>query len=1552
MNRIYRLVFNRQLGVMQVASELARRASTGTTASPCQPLSSPMRPLALCMSHALLFFAAGSALAAEPVIFNGNDQISTEVVYADGIIVGSNQEGTLTIVDGGHVTADDSAAGAPSLFGQAKGSVGRVIVDGPDAWLKITGEGGAAYDYAELVVGEEGTGELRIVNGGRVEGGGLETQITFARLAGSSAGLVVDGSGSLLQTGYLLFGGAGTGSATVSNGGRIAATRSTGLPDIIVAESPGSQFRLDVLGTGSELTAADSMYLGRGGSATLNIQDGARADVAGTLLAAEGAQSTGDITVSGAGSSLRVGRGLTLAQSGQGSLTVTDGATVTTGALWTSYYSGSSSTLLVEGAGSTVSTGTQSLLIGRAGTSDLSISQGGQVLVGDAMIGTSGGSSGTIVVDGASSKLTASGDFTVGDSGSGELIVRNGGQVSAASMILSDALTTASDGTVGKVSVDGQGSALTIADDGLLTVGGAGNGTFEITNGGHVTAGHLAIGGSGSAYTPSNVLSISGAASALEVKQDLRVGSDTNGRLQISDGAQVVAGSVIQGEGEYQSDTISGGVIEIDGQGTRLTAGEMDLRSQFTLKAGAAVSADTVTFANAPIGSDTAVITGPGTTLTVKDAFAVAGNVDVTDGAVVQAGSLQDGYESNQLRGVQLRISGAGSTFTSNGDITFSSPLGSSHTILLSDAGYLSAGSHVLRLAGTSSELAFGATGHDDEAQAPGQLDAGTSIELDQLASLVLNHTANDFQLANTLASVGYNASANFAGSLLSKAGTTRLTGDLHAFNGDITVQGGKLVLASDMNTLPPAYSIDQDIGEDFQSVDVTGNGALVIDGNLGYLWQINPGTGIETRGSTDVTVRGEAAGQAPVLAGSGRVAGTVRVGDGGVISPGDGSSGTFTIDGDLYFTGVTADRASVFAVDVKSDGTSDKLMVTGVADLRDNDDGATPSEVLVAMLDPATSYQNGQQYTILHADGGVQDTFSSVRSQSAFLTPTLTYTPNDVVLTLAMDTSSLQMTVGDGQTLSGNDSYSSVQVLSGGRLSPGTSDAPIGMLTFNGDLSFAAGAFYDVDLRGTADSAGATATSSVNDLINVTGKATLSGGTVQVTALDPQTSYQDGHSYTILHADGGVAGNFAEVTSKSAFLVPTLSYTANDVAVAIKLTTAGTPGGGGDDGGGAGDGGGDGDGDGGDGGNVSPPPPIFETVANSRNQYNVAVALDTLPQQGDGLALYNRLLMLDADSARAAFGSLSGEIHTAVRAGLLEDRFVREGVGQRLAGQAAASGREGIVGWISGSGVSGRIDGDGNAAKMQGRREGILAGVDFALGEDSLLGLAGGHQEITRQVREWESDADIDADAIGLYAASRFGALQLHGGVDYTDYDVRSRRQAVVGTAADTLRGDYDAHATAVYSEAGWTFGAQALSVTPYLNVAYTRLETDGVTESGGSSALEVASSKDELLTSTLGARLAWDISEGVGDDALLVAGLAWQNASGELKADNRARFVAGSEEFRSYGTPLARNVGIAEVGVGVNVGGSGRVSLAAQGRAGDGQREFGAQLNWQWRF
>ena len=58
------------------------------------------------------------------------------------------------------------------------------------------------------------------------------------------------------------------------------------------------------------------------------------------------------------------------------------------------------------------------------------------------------------------------------------------------------------------------------------------------------------------------------------------------------------------------------------------------------------------------------------------------------------------------------------------------------------------------------------------------------------------------------------------------------------------------------------------------------------------------------------------------------------------------------------------------------------------------------------------------------------------------------------------------------------------------------------------------------------------------------------------------------------------------------------------------------------------------------------PSPALFTTIAQTHNQYATAGGLDTLAQTGSSLALYNTLLMLSTDEARAAFDSLSsGEL-------------------------------------------------------------------------------------------------------------------------------------------------------------------------------------------------------------------------------------------------------------------------------------------------------------------
>ncbi|MCC8606238.1 autotransporter domain-containing protein [Xanthomonas vesicatoria] len=563
---------------------------------------------------------------------------------------------------------------------------------------------------------------------------------------------------------------------------------------------------------------------------------------------------------------------------------------------------------------------------------------------------------------------------------------------------------------------------------------------------------------------------------------------------------------------------------------------------------------------------------------------------------------------------------------------------------------------------------------------------------------------------------------------------------------------------------------------------------------------------------------------------------------------------------------------------------------------------------------------------------------------------------------------SSIAVVTGEG-ILAGNARLGDTFLGDGGTLSPGQNG--IGKMTFDGDLYLSANnglgatisgtSFYDVDVLGNGQN-DQLAVSGTAYLGRTSGLTNTADAALRVTALDPSVSYQNGQTYTILEAAGGVQGRFDQVTSRSAFIDPSVVYTANQVqlTLAVKDTTPpvtpappvdpGTP--------------------------VTPvdpvtpvtpappiapvtpvapiaPPLVFGTVAISGNQRATAAALDTLRQSGDALALYNGLLIMDADTARAAFDDLSGEVHASNRALLLEDRFLREGISQRLRQAPDFTEDGGASAWVAGSGASNRQDGDGSAARARQNRDGLMAGVDWSFGERWTVGLAAGAESLRQQLQARNASSDVDAVHAGLYGGYRGEAVWINGAASYADYQIDTERTVGVGTGiAQRLGGRYDADAVSAFVEGGWDFELGALTLTPHVAAAYTRLSTDAGVEAGGSAALAIDASKDEVWTSTAGVRASWDISGGLQDGARLEAGLAWQNAAGELRADSRQRFVAGSSAFTVGGVPLARNVGIAELGVSLNTSANSRLSLVGQGRAGDGQREVGAQLNWKVAF
>jgi fibronectin-binding autotransporter adhesin len=122
------------------------------------------------------------------------------------------------------------------------------------------------------------------------------------------------------------------------------------------------------------------------------------------------------------------------------------------------------------------------------------------------------------------------------------------------------------------------------------------------------------------------------------------------------------------------------------------------------------------------------------------------------------------------------------------------------------------------------------------------------------------------------------------------------------------------------------------------------------------------------------------------ILAGSGTIGGLLA--NGGIVAPGN-SIGTLTVNGN-----VVQNAGNVYQVEVNAAGQGDRINASGTA---------TINGAAVQVLAASGSYANSTTYTILNATGGVSGTYSGVTSNFAFLTPTLTYDPNNVFLTLAL---------------------------------------------------------------------------------------------------------------------------------------------------------------------------------------------------------------------------------------------------------------------------------------------------------------------------------------------------------------------------------------------------------------------------------------------------------------------------------------------------------------------------------------------------------------------
>ncbi|MEP9378736.1 autotransporter domain-containing protein [Aquabacter sp. CN5-332] len=470
------------------------------------------------------------------------------------------------------------------------------------------------------------------------------------------------------------------------------------------------------------------------------------------------------------------------------------------------------------------------------------------------------------------------------------------------------------------------------------------------------------------------------------------------------------------------------------------------------------------------------------------------------------------------------------------------------------------------------------------------------------------------------------------------------------------------------------------------------------------------------------------------------------------------------------------------------------------------------------------------------------------------------------------------------GGTLKGNGTVGATTIASGGTIAPGNS---IGTLTVNGPLTFASGSTYAVEINPQGQS----------DRIAVTGSATLNGATVSVTKAPG--SYLPGTSYTILTAQGGVAGTFGPLTQDLPFINLALSYAPTDVTLNVVRNQV-----------------------------------SFPNVAVTANQVATAGAVEAL---GQGNALYNAVVsQTSVAGAQQAFNALDGEVYpSALSIFQNESLILRRAVLDRArvpvaapgAAPLAYAGGTDVVAvpgtpnafWAQGFGAWGQIDGNGNAATISGNTSGVFVGYDrtFSPGlGDWRLGFAAGYSSSSYQVDARNSSFSSDNAHVALYGGGTVGAWGLRFGGAYSWADMSVSRSVVFPGLFNQLSADTTARTGQVFGEVSYGLSFASVGLEPFAGLAYVNVDLDDFSETGGPSALTSSGASEGVTYSTLGARVSVPLA--LGTIATSFKGtLAWQHAFGDTAPEALFAFGPGAQPFAISGVPIASDAALVEAGL-----------------------------------
>ncbi|UYV14380.1 autotransporter-associated beta strand repeat-containing protein [Porphyrobacter sp. ULC335] len=396
-------------------------------------------------------------------------------------------------------------------------------------------------------------------------------------------------------------------------------------------------------------------------------------------------------------------------------------------------------------------------------------------------------------------------------------------------------------------------------------------------------------------------------------------------------------------------------------------------------------------------------------------------------------------------------------------------------------------------------------------------------------------------------------------------------------------------------------------------------------------------------------------------------------------------------------------------------------------------------------------------------------------------------------------------VTVQTGTTLSGTGVIGGLIAQSGSTVAPGTSP---GTLNVNGNVTLQAGSTVQFEVSATGPS----------DRILATGTAAL-GGTAALTNLGG--TYAFNSEIVLLQADGGRTGTFSATTGTAGFGIlyrPELVYTANQVRLRMAANTLGN---------------------------------IVGNTALTANQRSVVNRIDGAVAAGYNPQPLFNIYALPTAQLPGAFDQLSGEVYaTAAGVGIEQERLLREAVLGRAASAAMAArttpgAGSGVGAWGQLFGGWGDGDSDGNAAAFDTDRMGFVTGLDYGKANENGSWRAGvfGMQiqsDVTIDARG--SASEVEQSGAGAYASLTTGGFGVTLGGYLTEVDLRAFRNINLPGFAETNVGVTEGKGRQAFAELSYTIEAGKALIRPFVAGSIGTFKLDGLRETGGAAALDVA--------------------------------------------------------------------------------------------------------------